>query len=94
MGQVDAYELDKLAELLAKLTQRQRAAINRIVEHVYLRNGTVADLFVGPNRICAAGTYYRVGGYHPETGERTGYGWGHNPDFQAALKQARKAAFS
>lgn len=91
---MDEIELRKLADLLAKLTRRQRLAIDRIVEHVDFHGGELADLLQGPHRICAPSTYYRIGGYNPETGERTGYGWGHDPDFQAALQQARKVAFS
>jgi hypothetical protein len=98
------YATYELAELLAKLTTRQRDAIDRIVRHVYLNNRPWAELFrdqppidisddhplgrAAIPRICPEAMYYRRGTIDATTGERKGFGWGHDPDFKAALEQA------
>lgn len=100
----------ELAQLLAKLTAPQRAAIDRIVEHVYIRGGAWGDLFrdlpaidisaehplgrPAIPRICADTSYYRRGTVDPETGRRGRPGWGHDEDFQAALKMAAELALA
>lgn len=88
------YATYELAELLAKLTTRQRAAIERIVRHVYLDNRPWAELFRGEDRICPETAYYRRGTVDASSGKRKGYGWGHDPDFQTALDAARRLALA
>lgn len=89
-----AYATYELADLLGQLTTRQRAAIDRIVQHVYIANRPWAELFRGDSRICPEANYYRKGTIDPETGQPRGYGWGHDPDFQAALQQAVRLALA
>jgi hypothetical protein len=89
------YATYELAQLLAKLSTRQRAAIDRIVQHIFIDNRPWAELFRGEDRICPEANYYRRGRLDPETGEYArGHkpGWGHDPDFQAALAEAVKLA--
>ena len=88
------YATYELAEKLAKLTARQREAINRIVQHVYIDNAPWAELFRGDDKICAEAAYYRKGRIDEATGKHTGFGWGHNPDFKAALDEAVKLALA
>ena len=85
------YATWELAEKLAKLTGPQREAIDRIVQHVYIENLPWADLFRGDDRICAETSYYRRGKVDDE-GKRIKPGWGHDEDFQAALKEATTLA--
>lgn len=85
------YATWELAELLGKLTGPQRDAIDRIVQHVYIENLPWADLFRGDDRICAETSYYRKGKIDDE-GKRVKPGWGHDEDFQAALKEAMSLA--
>lgn len=108
------YATFELAELLAKLTARQRAAIDRIVEHVYIHNRPWAALFreqpaTPPSRdtrtgatlpgrpaippICPESSYYRKGKVTAE-GNVKGEGWGHNKEFQEALKKAVELALA
>lgn len=86
------YAAQELAEMLARLTTRQRAAIDRIVEHVFINNQPWAGLFRGDDKICREAFYYSRGTVDEETGERSGFGWGHNPDFQEALQHAKRLA--
>jgi hypothetical protein len=88
------YATWELAELLGQLTPRQRAAIDRIVRHVYINNQPIAHLFRGDDRICPEAAYYRKGKADPETGKRSGFGWGHDPDFLAALESAKRLALA
>lgn len=101
------YATWELAELLGKLTGPQREAIDRIVQHVYIENKPWADLFrdqppitisrehplgrAAIPRICAETSYYRRGKVDDE-GKRVKPGWGHDPEFQDALKEAVKLA--
>lgn len=88
-----SYATYELSEALAKLTVPQRAAIARIVEHVYLNNKPMADLFKGSDRICAETSYYRRGKLDEETGRwLIKPGWGHDEQFQAALIMASRLA--
>jgi hypothetical protein len=92
---IAGYATYELALLLGKLSGGQRAAIDRIVQHVFIDNRPWAELFRGENRICAEANYYRRGRLDPATGEfARGHkpGWGHDPDFQAALQEAVKLA--
>lgn len=87
------YATYELAEKLAALTTQQRAAIDRIVDHVYIRNRPLADLLRGDDAVCSERRYYDKG----KMDERTGRwlkrpGWHHDPDFQAALTEARRLA--
>lgn len=104
-----AYATYELAELLAKLTTQQRAAIDRIVDHVYINNRPWAMLFrtqpaidisnehplgrAAIPPICAEANYYRKGKLDAE-GNRSGEGWGHNQAFQEALKKAVELALA
>lgn len=75
------YATYELVERLAALTTQQRAAIARIVEHVYIQNKPLADLLRGDQKICSERRYYTKQG-----------GWHHDPAFQAALKAAAQLA--
>lgn len=87
------YATYELAERLASLTTQQRAAIDRIVDHVYIRNEPLADLLRGDDKICSERRYYDKGIMDPETGHwRKRPGWHHDPAFQAALNEARRLA--
>lgn len=103
------YATYELAELLAKLTQRQREAIDRIVDHVYVNNRPWAILFrtqppidisdehplgrAAIPPICAEANYYRRGRVDAE-GNLHGEGWGHNAAFKAALEKAAELALA
>lgn len=87
------YATFELSEALTKLTVPQRIAIARIVEHVYLNNKPMADLFRGEGRICAETSYYRRGKLDEATGAwAVKPGWGHDERFQTALKMACRLA--
>lgn len=88
------YATYELAEMLGKLRQPQRAAIDRIVRHVYIDNRAWADLFRGDDKICAEANYYRRGKVNEETGKVTKAGWAHDADFQEALQHAVRLALA
>lgn len=88
------YATYELAEMLGKLTPRQRAAIDRIVQHVFINNQPWAGLFRGDDKITSEASYYRKGKVDPETGERSGFGWGHDPKFLEALDAAKRLALA
>lgn len=87
------YATYELAEKLAVLTTQQRAAIDRIVQHVYIENRPLAELLRGDNKIVNERNYYSKGIIDEETGGwKKKPGWHHDPAFQDALKEARKLA--
>lgn len=87
------YANDDLLDQLADLTPKQRAAIPRIVDHVYLRNLPILQLLDGPDPPCARRVYYQRGEIDAETGHWLRRpGWGHNPKFQKALRLAARLA--
>ena len=86
------YLTYELSQLLGKLTAQQRGAVARIVEHHYIANRPLAELFRGENPICAERRYYGQGRVDPETGKAHDVGWSHQPDFVAALDMARRLA--
>lgn len=86
------YLTHELSEALLKLTSNQRQGIARIVEHYYVQNRPLMELFQGDNPICSSALYYRKGKVDPETGKARGVGWHHNKDFTAALKMAARLA--
>lgn len=88
------YATYELAEKLAALTSRQRDAIDRIVQHVYVEGRPWAELFRGDDRICAETNYYRRGTVNAETGKVKNAGWAHDEQFQAALSEAIKLALA
>lgn len=90
---VVGYATYELAERLAALTPQQRAAIDRIVEQVYICNRPLADLLRGDDKICSERRYYDKGRMDDATGHwRKSPGWHHDPAFQAALNEARRLA--
>lgn len=90
---VVGYATYELAEKLAGLTPQQRAAIDRIVQHVYIENRPLADLLRGDDKIASEQRYYQRGAVDEQTGRWLKRpGWHHDPDFQAALKEARRLA--
>lgn len=90
---VVGYATYELAEKLATLTPQQRAAIDRIVQHVYIENRPLADLLRGDDKIASEQRYYQRGAMDEQTGRWLKRpGWHHDPDFQAALKEARRLA--
>lgn len=86
------YLTHELAEGLLLLTAQQREAIARIVDHHYVQNRPLADLFRGENPICAEERYYRKGSVNPETGRGRGVGWSHQAAFVEALAMAARLA--
>lgn len=88
-----AYATEALVERLMALTAQQRAAIDRIVEHVYIRNQPLAHLLRGDDKIVSERRYYDKGVMDSETGNWTKRpGWHHDPAFQAALQEAVRLA--
>lgn len=85
------YATHELAELLKQLTPSQRAAIDRIVRHVYVNNEPWADLFRGDDKVCTENTFYKRGRLDEE-GEWHGRGWSHQPIFKQALELASRLA--
>lgn len=87
------YATYELAERLAALTTQQRAAIDRIVDHVYVRNLPLAELLRGDDKICSERRYYDKGEMRAADGSWVRRpGWHHDPVFQAALKEAVRLA--
>jgi len=86
------YQTYELSQLLGKLSAAQRGAVARIVEHHYIANRPLRELFTGENPICSEITYYRRGTVDPHTGQAKRVGWSHQPDFVAALEMARRLA--
>lgn len=87
------YATYELAERLAALTTQQRAAIDRIVDHVYVRNQPLAELLRGEDKICSERRYYDKGEMREADGSWVRRpGWHHDPVFQAALKEAVRLA--
>lgn len=86
------YLTYELSQLLGKLTAQQRAAVARIVEHHYIANRPLAELFRGENPICAERRYYGQGRVDPETGKAHDVGWSHQPAFADALAMAARLA--
>jgi hypothetical protein len=82
------YATYELAEALFTLTPDQRRAIARIVEHHYVQNKPLGDLFVGDNKICSEDAYYRKGRADPDSGRMKRVGWSHQPEFASALQMA------
>lgn len=89
------YATYELAELLGQLNQSQRAAIGRIVEHVYIANRPMSELLRGDDKICGEAFYYRRGKLDPDTGAWARKpGWAHDEAFAAALAAARRLALA
>lgn len=87
------YATQELAEKLMPLSPAQRAAIARIVQHVFISNLSWSGLFAAPDPICREDNYYRRGQIDPETGHwRRKPGWGHDKEFQDALAEAVRLA--
>jgi len=90
-----AYATHELVELLAALTTQQRAAIDRIVDHVYIRNLPLSHLLTGDDKIASERRYYDKGVMDPTTGQwKRRPGWHHDPLFQDALKEAVRLALT
>lgn len=90
-----AYATEGMIEKLLPLTPPQRAAIDRIVDHVYIRNQPIAHLFQGDDKICTEANYYRNGIMHPDTGQwKRKPGWGKDPAFVEALREAARLALT
>lgn len=86
------YITHELAEALTGLTGPQRAAIARIVQHHYVEDRPLADLFRGEDKVCSEDAYYRRGRVDPETGQAKRVGWSHQPAFAEALQMAARLA--
>ena len=94
-GRMANYATYELSLLLMALTTQQRAAIDRIVQQIYIDNRPLAELFRGDNRICTEAKYYRRGVMDEETGGwRLSPGWHHDKAFQDALKEATRLALA
>lgn len=90
---VAGYATHELAQKLAALSTQQRAAIDRLVQHVYIDNLPLAQLFRGPDKICSEANYYRRGRVDEETGRwLIRPGWGHDKEFQDALSESVRLA--
>jgi hypothetical protein len=87
------YATYELALKLAALSTQQRAAIDRIVEHVYILNRPLAELLRGDDKICSERRYYGHGKLDEDTGRwLTPPGWHHDKAFQDALGEAVRLA--
>lgn len=87
------YATHELVEKLAQLTPQQRAAVDRIVQHVYIENLPLAALLRGPDRICAEPKFYQRGVIDESTGRWIRKpGWHHDKTFQDALGEAVRLA--
>jgi hypothetical protein len=90
-----AYATEGLIEKLLPLTTDQRAAIDRIVDHVYIHNQPIAHLLTGDDKICTESNYYRNGTMDPNTGKwKRKPGWGKDPAFVEALQEAARLALT
>lgn len=89
------YATEGLIDKLLPLTTDQRAAIDRIVDHVYIRNQPIAHLLTGDDKICTSAKYYRNGDMDPGTGKwKRKPGWGKDPAFVEALQEAARLALT
>lgn len=89
------YATYELTEKLLVLSPQQRAAIDRIVQHCYIDNRPMAELFRGDDKICAETNYYRRGAIDEETGGwKTKPGWAHDKEFVDALDTAARLALT
>lgn len=86
------YMTAELAEMLTALTTSQRAAIDKIVQHVYVENRPMRDLLHGPNKVAAENSYYRRPKFDDDGVLVKKGGWHHDPIFQVALKEAARLA--
>ncbi len=87
------YATYELTERLMALSAAQRAAIDRIVQHVYIENHPLADLLLGDDKICSDANYYRRGVLDEDSGRwKVKPGWGHDKLFQDALADAVRLA--
>jgi hypothetical protein len=92
---IAGYATYELVEKLLALTSQQRAAIDRIVQHVYVDNLPWAPLFQGDGKICAETNYYRRGALDETTGGwRVKPGWAHDKQFVDALETAARLALT
>lgn len=92
---IAGYATYELVEKLLLLSPQQRAAIDRIVQQVYVENQPWASLFRGADKICNEANYYRRGALDEQTG---GWlrkpGWAHDKPFQDALAEAARLALT
>jgi len=89
------YATYELTEKLLVLSAQQRAAIDRIVQHCYIDNRPMAELFRGEDKICAETNYYRRGAIDPDTGGWARKpGWAHDKEFVDALDTAARLALA
>jgi len=86
------YATYELSEHLRQLTPAQRDAIGRIVQHHYIDNKPLAQLFTGDGAVCSENTYYKRGYQDPDTGEWRKVGWSHQEAFNEALDMASRLA--
>ena len=87
------YVTYELSLKLAVLSTQQRAAIDRIVAHVYILNRPLSELLRGDDKICGEERYYRRGKLDEETGRWVRPpGWHHDKPFQDALGEAVRLA--
>ena len=70
---------DELLTRLARLTNKQRAGLLRMVE-TRAAGLPMRRLFEGPDKICSLRTYY----------SKKSNGWSHQPEFKAALEMAER----
>lgn len=88
-----SYMTYELSLKLVELTAPQRSAIARIVQQTIIEGKALHGLFYCDDPICQEANYYRKGKLDPETGKWAKKpGWGHDPAFQDALKEASRLA--
>lgn len=92
---IAGYATYELVEKLVLLSPQQRAAIDRIVQAVYVDNQPWSSLFRGADKICNEANYYRRGALDEQAG---GWlrkpGWAHDKQFQDALAEAARLALT
>lgn len=92
---IAGYATYELVEKLLLLSTQQRAAIDRIVQHVYVENLAWAPLFQGADKICPEANYYRRGVIDEQTGGWARKpGWAHDKQFLDALETAARLALT
>jgi len=92
---IASYATYELVEQLLALSPQQRAAIDRIVQHCYIDNRPLAELFRGDDKICGESNYYRRGVIDEATGGwKLRPGWAHDKAFTDALETAVRLALA
>ena len=86
MGVLISWASEELEAVLAKLSSKQAAGVQRIIE-AELAGRSLSSLLDCSDQICTSTTYY---GYKSKNGRRDRPGWNAKPEFRQALILARR----